>query len=59
MRFKLVINNNGALYYTSRERHVTENDIMYFIMKKRNEGISEKMIRDEIHYIRKVLAEMD
>ncbi|MCG2892467.1 MAG: site-specific integrase [Vulcanisaeta sp.] len=37
---------------------VTERDIEEFIRAKRLKGVSEKTIRDEVHYIREALAEL-
>jgi integrase len=39
--------------------HVTEKDIEDFIKAKRLKGLSDKTIRDEVRYIREVLAELD
>jgi integrase len=38
---------------------VTEKDIEEFIRAKRLKGVSEKTIRDEVHYIREALAELN
>ena len=38
---------------------VSEDDINEFIRVKKLEGVSEKTIRDEVHYIREALAEMN
>ena len=38
---------------------VTEGDIQEFIKAKKLEGVTEKTIRDEVHYIREALAEMN
>ena len=38
---------------------VTEKDIEEFIKAKRLKGLSEKTIRDEVHYIREALAELN
>jgi integrase len=38
--------------------HVTERDIEEFIKAKRLKGLSDKTIRDEVHYIREALAEL-
>jgi integrase len=38
--------------------HVTEEDIEEFIKAKRLKGLSDKTIRDEVHYIREALAEL-
>ena len=38
--------------------HVTEKDIEEFIKAKRLKGLSDKTIRDEVHYIREALAEL-
>jgi integrase len=38
--------------------HVTERDIEDFIKAKRLKGLSDKTIRDEVHYIREALAEL-
>ena len=38
---------------------VTEGDIEEFIRVKKLEGVAEKTIRDEVHYIREALAEMN
>jgi integrase len=38
---------------------VTEQDIEEFIKAKKLKGLSEKTIRDEVHYIREVLAELN
>jgi len=38
---------------------VTEQDIEEFIKAKRLKGLSEKTIRDEVHYIREALAELN
>jgi integrase len=37
---------------------VTERDIEEFVRAKRLKGLSEKTIRDEVHYIREALAEL-
>jgi len=39
--------------------HVTEQDIESFIKAKRLKGLSEKTIKDEVRYVREVLAELD
>jgi len=39
--------------------HVTEKDIEEFIKAKRLKGLSDKTIRDEVHYIREALAELN
>ncbi len=39
--------------------HVTERDIEEFIRAKRLRGVSDKTIRDEVHYIREALAELN
>jgi integrase len=38
--------------------HVSEGDIEDFIKAKRLKGLSDKTIRDEVHYIREALAEL-
>jgi Site-specific recombinase XerD len=38
---------------------VTEQDIEEFVKAKRLKGVSEKTIRDEVHYIREALAELN
>ena len=38
--------------------HVTERDIEEFVKAKRLKGLSDKTIRDEVHYIREALAEL-
>jgi integrase len=38
--------------------HITEKDIEDFIKAKRLKGLSDKTIRDEVHYIREALAEL-
>lgn len=38
---------------------MTEEDVRYFIMRKRTEGVSEKTIRDKVHYIRQTLEDMN
>ncbi len=38
--------------------HITEKDIEDFIRAKRLKGLSDKTIRDEVHYIREALAEL-
>ncbi|GAB6944711.1 hypothetical protein [Vulcanisaeta sp. JCM 14467] len=38
---------------------VTEDDINEFVRVKKLEGVTEKTIRDEVHYIREALAEMN
>jgi integrase len=38
--------------------HVTEKDIEDFVRAKRLKGLSDKTIRDEVHYIREALAEL-
>jgi len=38
---------------------VTERDIEEFIKAKKLKGVSEKTIRDEVHYIREALAELN
>jgi len=38
--------------------HVTERDIEEFVKAKKLKGLSEKTIRDEVHYIREALAEL-
>jgi len=39
--------------------HVTERDIEYFIKAKRLKGVTEKTLRDYVHYLREMLAELD
>jgi len=39
--------------------HVTEEDIEEFARAKRLKGLSDKTIRDEVHYIREALAELN
>jgi integrase len=39
--------------------HVTEKDIEDFIRAKRLKSLSDKTIRDEVHYIREALAELN
>jgi integrase len=39
--------------------HVTEKDIEDFVRAKRLKGLSDKTIRDEVHYIREALAELN
>jgi integrase len=39
--------------------HVSERDIEEFVKAKRLKGVSEKIINDEVRYIRRALAELD
>jgi len=39
--------------------HVTERDIEDFIRAKRLRGVTEKTLRDYVHYLREMLAELD
>jgi len=39
--------------------HVTEKDIEDFIKAKRLKGVTEKTLRDYLHYLREMLAELD
>jgi integrase len=39
--------------------HVTEKDIEDFIKAKRLKGVTEKTLRDYVHYLREMLAELD
>jgi len=39
--------------------HVTEKDIEDFVKAKRLKGVTEKTIRDYVHYLREMLAELD
>ena len=60
-QFLALLNRYLGEYIQSMGRvwHVTESDIEAFIKAKRLKGNSEKTIRDEVHYIRLALAEMD
>jgi integrase len=39
--------------------HVTEEDIEEFVKAKKLKGLTDKTIRDEVHYIRETLAELN
>jgi len=39
--------------------HVTEKDIEDFVKAKRLKGVTEKTLRDYVHYLREMLAELD